>query len=421
MTLDVASVRSKFQALNKDVIFFDNPAGTQVAQSVIERMNDYMLWTNANHGGAFSTSQASDQKELAARTAVAQFLNAEKPEEIVFGPSMTNLTFNLSRSLAHLLKPGDKLLVTHLDHDANITPWTIIAEERGAEVLWVDFDVETGKLSLDSLDRALEQKPKIAAVGYASNALGTINPVKEIIQRAKAVGALTFIDAVQYAPHGMIDVRDLDCDFLVCSSYKFFGPHMGILYGKYDLLDKLDSYKVRPAPAVPPGKWETGTVNFEGVCGIHGALDHIAWIGEEFGKAYAPQLASQFSGYALELKKGMSAIQTYETELSLALLEMFRAIPRITIYGNNDPDEIHLRVPTFSINMKGMHPRKLAEKLGKMNIYVWNGHYYALNVAEKLGVGESGGMVRVGAAHYNTIEEVEQLGIALNEIASKVK
>lgn len=226
MPFDINEIRSRFQALNKDVIYFDNPAGTQVAQSVIERMTDYLLWTNANHGGAFATSRASDQKELAARTAVAQFLNASRPEEIVFGPSMTTLTFHLSRSLAHTLKPGDKIVVTHLDHDANITPWTMIAEERGAEVLWVDFDNQSGKLDIDSLDKALEQKPKIVAIGYASNALGTINPVKEIIQKAKAVGALTFIDAVQYAPHGIIDVQDLDCDFLSCSSYKFFGPHM---------------------------------------------------------------------------------------------------------------------------------------------------------------------------------------------------
>jgi cysteine desulfurase family protein (TIGR01976 family) len=320
-----------------------------------------------------------------------------------------------------MLEPGDKLLVTHLDHDANITPWTRISEDRGAEVLWVDFDVETGKLDLDSLDRALEQKPKIVSVGYASNALGTINPVKEIIQKSKAVGALTFIDAVQFAPHGVIDVQELDCDFLVCSSYKFYGPHMGILYGKYDLLEKTRSYKVRPAPALPPGKWETGTANFEGICGIHGALDHISWLGEKFGNAYAPLYASNFSGYALELRKGMAAIREHEAELSLALLEMFSSLPEITVYGNTDPDEVGLRVPTFSINMEGIHPRKLAEELDKKNIYVWDGDYYAVNVVQKLGLTESGGMVRVGAGHYNTVDEVELLGKALKEIAENIK
>jgi len=421
MSYDIESVRSKFQALNKDVVFFDNPAGTQVAQSVIERMNDYLIWTNANHGGAFATSRASDEKELNARTAVAQFLNAKGPEEIVFGPSMTTLTFRLSRSLAHLLEPGDKVMVTHLDHDANITPWTMIAKDRGAEVLFVDFDVETGKLDMASLDRALEQKPKIAAVGYASNSLGTINPVKEIIEKAKAVGALTFIDAVQYAPHGVIDVQDLDCDFLACSAYKFYGPHLGFLYGKYELLDQLKAYKVRPAPAKPPGKWETGTANFEGICGIHGALDHVAWLGEKFGKAHAPSFASDFSGYALELKKGMSVILDYETELSLALLELFNSMPEITLYGSSDPEDVEHRVSTFSINLKGMHPRKLAEELDKHNVYVWDGHYYAVNVVKKLGVAESGGMVRVGAVHYNTLEEVEKLGVALKKIAAEIE
>jgi selenocysteine lyase/cysteine desulfurase len=196
---------------------------------------------------------------------------------------------------------------------------------------------------------------------------------------------------------------------------------MGILYGKYELLEQTRSYKVRPAPALPPGKWETGTANFEGICGIHGALDHIAWLGEKFGKAYAPLHASKFSGYALELKKGMAAIRDHEAQLSLALLEMFSSIPEITLYGNSDPEEVNLRVPTFSINMQGMRPRKLAEELDKKNIYVWDGHYYAINVVQKLGLAESGGMVRVGAGHYNTLEEVELLGKALKEIAENIQ
>ena len=419
MHLDLNLIRSQFPALKKAALFLDNPAGTQVAQSVLDRHNQYLLEMNANTHGAFATSHASDQLIDEARAAAADFLGASRPQEIVFGPNMTTLTFNLSRSLAHWLNPGDEIVVTRLDHDANISPWTLVAAERGCTVRWVDFDVEDGTLNLDSLAAALEHKPKLVAVGYASNALGTINPVKKITEMAKAVGALVFIDAVQYAPHGPIDVQNLGCDFLACSSYKFFGPHAGLLYGKYDLLDKLKAYKVRPAEDNPPDKFETGTKNHEGIAGVLGALEYLEWVGNTFGAVYTEKFAARFSGRALHLHQGMAAIRAYEYEISRALIEMLTQIPGVRLYGLSDVRRIEERVPTFAINVAGLSPRQVAEKLAQENIYVWDGNYYALAVTERLGVEESGGMVRIGPVHYNTQAEIARLGEALQKIVDK--
>ncbi|MEK6221773.1 MAG: aminotransferase class V-fold PLP-dependent enzyme, partial [Chloroflexota bacterium] len=307
MALNLDLIRSKFPGLKRDAIFFDSPAGTQIAQSSIDRMLAYLIESNANHGGTFATSQESDARIDEARQAVADYLNAPRPEEIVFGANMTSLTMDLSRSLATQINPGDTIVVTNLEHDANIAPWALMAEEHGAVVKKLDFDVEDGTLRMDLLDKLLAKKPKLVAVGMASNALGTLNPVKKIIQLAKEVGALTFVDAVQFAPHGPIDVQDLDCDFLTCSPYKFFGPHMGVLFGKYDLLDNLKAYKVRPVPDKPPGKFEVGTPNFEGICGVKGALEYIAWVGVEFGSDHQERYAEKYTGRALQLKKGMAA------------------------------------------------------------------------------------------------------------------
>jgi len=417
MTLDLQLIRPKFPALKKDVIFLDNPAGTQVAQPVLDRVNQYLVEMNANHGGVFATSQASDALIDETRSACADFYNASKPEEIVFGPNMTSLTLNLSRSLARWLDPGDEIVVTHLDHDANITPWTLIAEERGCKVRWVDFDVEDGTLCLETLETALEHKPKIVAVGYASNALGTINPVKKITQMAHDAGALVFIDAVQYAPHGPVDVQDLKCDFLVSSAYKYFSTHVGVLYGRYELLDALKAYKVRPASDQPPGKFETGTQNHEGIAGVLGAMEYLEWIGATFGQVYAEKYQDRFSGRRLLLKQAMAAIRAYEYEIARNLLNWISESPGVRLYGLNDVRRIEDRVPTFAIRVEGMSPRRVAEKLAQENIYVWDGNYYALAVTERLGVEESGGMVRIGPVHYNTLAEIERLGQALKKLA----
>lgn len=410
MSFDVNVIRQQFPSLERQAIFFDNPGGTQIAKPAIDRMVSYLIDTNANHAGLFATSMASDAIIDEARQAVADYLNASRAEEIVFGANMTSLTFHISRSLARTWEPGDLIVVTRLDHDANVTPWVLAAEEHGCQVKYVDFNLEDGRLELDQLSSALEAQPKLVAVGYSSNALGTINPVKEITRLAHAAGALVYVDAVHYAPHGPIDVQDLDCDFLVCSAYKFFGPHVGMLYGKYELLDQLAAYKVRPAPAAPPGKFQTGTANFEGIAGVLGALEYFEWLGENFG------IQETSSNRRLRFKQAMTAISRYEAQLSRALLEILEETPGVTIYGPTKMEHMDQRVPTFAFTLDGVAPRQVAAELGKRDIFVWDGNYYALLVTESLGLEDSGGMVRVGPVHYNTLEEIERFREVMGEI-----
>ena len=418
MTLDLNLVRQQFPALNRPAIFFDNPGGTQVAKQSIDRITKYLIENNANHEGAFATSIASDAVLHEAHQAMADFYNAASPEEIVFGNNMTTLTLHISRSISRDWKEGDEIVLTRLDHDANVTPWVLAAQDKGVKVNWVDFDVEDGTLKLDSLQKALERKPKLVAVGYASNSLGTVNPIEKITQMAHDAGALVYVDAVQYAVHGPMDVQKIGCDFLVSSSYKYFGPHAGILYGKRELLEKLVAYKVRPATNELPGKFETGTQNHEGIAGILGAMEYFEWVGKEFGGEYANELSKQgYSGRKLLLKQAMTAIHAYEFELSRALLSALEAVPNIRIFGNTDASRLAERIATFSFRIGDMHPRSVAEKLAAENIYVWDGNYYAINVSERLGVEDKGGMVRVGAVHYNTLEEISRLKDALIKIA----
>ena len=418
MTLDITTIRQQFPALRRPAIYLDNPAGTQVARQVPERISQYLVAHNANHGGAFATSRESDALVAAARNMAADFLCAAGPHEMVFGPNMTTLTFALSRALARTWQPGDEIVVTRLDHDANITPWVMAAQDRGCTIQWVDFHPEDGTLDMDGLQAALERRPRLLALGYASNALGTINPVAQAVEMAHAAGALVYIDAVQFAPHGPIDVKKLGCDFLVCSSYKFFGPHMGVLYGRYELLESLTAYKVRPAPAEPPDKFETGTGNFEGMCGVVGALEYLEWVGANFGADHATKYATDYSGRRLRLKQGLAAVRAYEYELSRTLLDVLEETPGVTIYGLTDRRRLEERVPTVAFTLKGMHPRQVAEALDKENIYVWDGNYYALAVTERLGLEGSGGMVRVGPVHYNTVAEIQRFGEALRRIAA---
>ena len=415
MTLNIPKIRSQFPALARPAIFFDGPGGTQICKQSLDRMTAYLVDCNANHEGAFATSVASDVILDEAHQAMADFYNAASPDEIVFGNNMTTLTLHLSRSISRMWDAGDEIVVTRLDHDANVTPWLLAAEDRGTKVSWVGFDVEDGTLNLDELECALERKPKFLAIGYASNSLGTINPIKKIIKIAHAAGTMVYVDAVQYAPHGVIDVQDIDADFLVSSSYKFFGPHAGVLYGKKNLLEEMKAYKVRPASNALPSKFETGTQNHEGIAGVLGAIEYFEWIGKEFGGEYDfPE--DDYSGRTLTLKKAMTAIGAYEQELNQALLATLESVPTLRLYGPSDPRETEKRVATFSFRLGDLHPRKVAEELGKRGIYVWDGNYYALNVTERLGLEDSGGMVRVGATHYNTIEEVRKLGEALIEI-----
>jgi len=423
MPLDLQLIRQQFPALRRPAIFFDNPGGTQIARAALDRMTAYLTQYNANHEGAFATSRESDAVLEEAHCAMADFVNASRPEEIVFGANMTSLTLHISRSISRTWQPGDEIVVTRLDHDANITPWVLAAEDRGVRVRWVDFHPEDGTLNLEEFQKALEGRPRLVAFGYASNALGTINPVRKLVEMAHAAGALVYVDAVQYAPHGPIDVQSLNCDFLVCSSYKFFGPHAGALYGCYELLDELFPYKVRPASANPPGKFETGTQNHEGLAGVLGAIEYLEWLGMTFGEHYAEKYAGHYSGRRLHLKQAMAAIRAYEYELSRALLDILEeTLPKVrgqagvSIYGIKDVRRLEERVPTYAFTLQGMHPRRVAEALDKECIYVWDGNYYALAVTERLGLEEGGGMVRVGPVHYNTVEEIHRFGEALSKI-----
>ena len=421
MNLDLRVIRSQFPALQQHpgVIFFDNPGGTQIAKQSLERVTAYLTQHNANHGGAFPTSQQSDAVLEEAHAAMADFYNAARPEEIVFGNNMTTLTLYISRSISRAWQPGDTIVVTRLDHDANVSPWVLAAQERGVNVRWVDFDVEDGTLKLEDFAAAMELHPRLVAVGYASNALGTINPVKKLVQIAHTAGAQVYIDAVQYAAHGPIDVQDLGCDFLVSSAYKFFGTHAGILYGRHELLAELFAYKVRPAPNELPGRFETGTQNHEGIAGVLGAVEYLQWVGHNFGQAYLEQYRAHFSGRRLELKQAMTAIQADELGISRAVLAALEGIPGLRLYGLADPQRLTERVPTFSFTLGGWQPRQLAEALAKQQIYVWDGNYYAINVTERLGLEGQGGMLRVGPVHYNTLDEVGRLKEVLRQLASQ--
>jgi cysteine desulfurase family protein (TIGR01976 family) len=419
MTLNTSLVREQFPSLNRPAVFLDNPAGTQISQQSLDRINKYLLENNANHEGMFETSRKSDEVLHEAHAALADFLNASRPEEIVFGNNMTTLTLHISRSLARSLQAGDNILVTRMDHDANIAPWMLVAEDKGCNLIWVDLDVENGTLDLNDFERALARKPKIAAFGYASNLLGTVNPVKKLTGMAHDAGALVFLDAVQYAPHGPIDVQDIDCDFLVCSSYKFFGPHAGALYGRYDLLNELKAYKVRPASDELPYKFETGTQNHEGIAGVLGALEYFEWLAGQFGDGHESDWrAERFSGRRLAYKQAMSAIRTYEYELSKALIEVVESVPGTRIYGVTDLNRLEERVPTVSFTMEGKDPEKIADAIGKQGFYVWNGHNYALAIVERLGLLEAGGMIRVGPVHYNTLDEIHRFQEVLHQVAT---
>ena len=419
MPFDHFIIREQFPSLNRPVVFFDNPGGTQIARKSLERIVAYLTLHNANHDGVFTTSRESDAILEEAHAAMADFLNAKRPEEIIFGNNMTTLTLHISRSISRSWKAGDEIVVTRLDHDANITPWVLAAQDRGVSVRHVDFHPEDGTLNLDEMKDALQGKPRLVAVGYASNALGTINPVKKVIEMAHAAGALAYVDAVQYAAHGPIDVQDLGCDFLVCSSYKFFGPHAGILYGRYELLEELMPYKVRPASNSLPYKFETGTQNHEGMAGVLGAVEYLEWLGANFGEQQHEQYAKHFQGRRLRLKQAMSTIRAYEYEISRAMLEVLEETPGLTLYGLRDERRLEQRVPTFSFTLKGWHPRQLSDRLGQERIFTWDGNYYALAVTERLGLEDKGGMLRVGPVHYNTLEEVARLGQVLGKIVAE--
>ena len=417
-TIDLSPLRGQFPALQQidpngsPYVFFDGPGGTQVPQSVLDTMADYFKNANANSGGPFITSYRNDEIIHQARRAMADLLNAPSEKEIVFGANMTTLTFNFSRAIGRTLQPGDEIIVTRLDHDANISPWLAL-EESGIAIKWADFNAADCRLDLDHLASLMSAKTKVVAVGYASNAVGTINPIKKISALAHDFGALVWVDAVHFAPHRAIDVQAVDCDFLVCSAYKFFGPHVGIVWGKYNLLEQLEAYKVRPATPDAPGKFETGTLNHEGVAGAMAAVDYLALVGRDYGHGMSSEF-SDYKGRRKELKQAMGIIGAYERHLFTYMLEELKKIAGIKIYGILNEDAFDDRCPTVAFTREGHSPKEIATKLGDQGIFVWHGNYYALAVTQKLGVEDSGGMVRAGLAHYNTREDVDRFLAALD-------
>ena len=410
---DIKWVREQFPSLKLQVnghtaAFLDGPAGTQVPKQVMDAVQNYFLRANANTYGAFLNSRQTDEMILSTRSALADFFNCDR-NEIVFGQNMTTITFALARAIGRELKPGDEIVVTTLDHDANVAPWRAL-EEKGVVIQQVDICETDCSLDLEDLKRKLSAKTKLVAVGYASNMVGTINPVAEITKLAHAVGALMFVDAVHYAPHGLIDVKALDCDFLACSAYKFFGPHMGTLYGKREHLQRFKPYKVRPATNVSPECWETGTQVQELIAGIRAAIDYIAELGRHCDSTVKSRREALQAAYRVT--------HQYETGLLTPLIEGLQTIPGMRIFGITDAKRFGERCSTLSFRMGNHNPTAIATFLGDRGIFSWDGNFYALNLSERLGVEQHGGVLRVGLVHYNTMEEVARLLAALGEFAA---
>jgi cysteine desulfurase family protein (TIGR01976 family) len=415
---DVDALRAQFPALRRQqngqpVAFLDGPGGTQVPQRVIDAVVHYYNETNANADGAFTTSELSDAMTAEAHAAVADFLGASSPDEIKFGYNMSTLTLHIGRSIGATLAPGDEVVVTTLDHEANVSTWEAMAADRGLTVHKVDIQPDDVTLDVEDLESKLGPRTKLVAVGYASNAVGTINPVADIVARAHEVGALTYVDAVAYAPHGPIDVQALDTDFLVCSAYKWFGPHLGALYGKTEVLDRLPAFKVRPAH----DRFETGTAAFESIAGTLAAVDYLRDVGRSFGDVAGTAVAAGASERRRELVAGMTAIVDYERGLVGRLLAGLGSLRSVTIHGIADRQRADERVPTVSISIEGVHPRAAAAALGRMGIYAWDGDFYATGLIERLGKAEFGGVLRLGLIHYNTAAEVDRTLEAIAHIA----
>lgn len=415
--LDVSAVRDHFPSLARtidghQVAYLDGPGGTQVPAECIEAIGAYLRSSNANLGGPFAASRESVAVVDEAHAATADLLGGVDPDEVAFGPNMTTLTLAVSRAIARDLRPGDEIVVSRLDHDANVAPWLAIAADRECQVRWIDMRTEDCTLELGELESVIGDRTRVVAVGLASNAVGTINDVRRIGEAAHAHGALLFVDAVHAAPHLVIDPHALGADLLACSPYKFFGPHLGALYGRRELLESLNAYRVRPAGAALPGKWETGTQPHELLAGLLGTYAYL----ESLGRAYGG--AERSDDRATTLRAAMEAIGRHERELTRVLLEGLAGVPGCTIYGITDLDRIDERVPTVSFRIGGVAPHRVAEHLAERAISVWEGDYYAVELVRALGLEASGGMVRVGLVHYNTADEVARLVAALRELAS---
>ncbi|MBW4670042.1 MAG: aminotransferase class V-fold PLP-dependent enzyme [Cyanomargarita calcarea GSE-NOS-MK-12-04C] len=445
--LELSWIRAHFPAFTQTingqpVIFCDGPGGTQLPGSVLDAMSDYLVGSNANAHGAFATSLRTDALIASARAAIADFLGCSR-DEVVFGANMTTLTFALSRAIGRELQPGDEIIVTRLDHYANVSPWYAL-EERGVVIRTVDINVEDCTLNMSDLKQQINHRTRLVAIGYASNAVGTINDIAEVVRLSHAANALVFVDAVHYAPHAPIDVGTLDCDFLICSAYKFFGPHVGILYGKREHLTRLNPYKVQPASEEVPSRWETGTLNYEGLAGLVATINYLAKLGCHVSPSVDSELLSSLIKADKEILKtfqcprfsnspyqpglgypsrraalvaAMSAIWLYEKQLSQKLISGLLEIPGLSFYGITDPDQFAWRTPTVAVRLVGQTPYSIAKALGDRGIFTWHGNFYALGLTEKLGVEASGGFLRIGLVHYNTVQEIDRLLEVVDEIS----
>ncbi|MBB1354624.1 cysteine desulfurase-like protein [Pseudoalteromonas sp. SR45-5] len=409
--MNITQLREQFPALMQNVdgkspIFLDGPGGSQVPTSVLTAMTAYLGHYNSNLGGAFFSSDKTVELMANARQAAADLLNAPSSQQIVFGPNMTSLTFSFSRAISRDWQAGDEIVVTNADHFSNVSSWQQAAEDKGVKVNTALINEADCSLDMVQFESLLNSNTKLVAVTYASNTTGSINNIKRIVELAHAAGALVYVDAVHYAPHELVDVQALDCDFLACSAYKFFGPHLGMVYGKKEHLDGFTPYKVEPAKDVAPGRWETGTQSFEAMAGFIAAVDYIAAISE----------LDDSHSRREKLSVAFAKTKQHEMALSEHFLTRLVNYPRIKLFGIDDFDRLNERTPTFALIFEGLEPRAVSEFLGKQHICVWDGNFYAQGLCKQLDVLDKGGVVRIGCMHYNTIEELDQLFNLFDEL-----
>ena len=409
--MNLVQLRRQFPALMQQVagkspIFLDGPGGSQVPQQVLSAMSAYLGYYNSNLGGAFFSSDKTVELMANARQAAADLLNAPSCDQIVFGANMTSLTFSFSRAISRDWQAGDEIIVTNADHFSNVSSWQQAAEDKCVKVNAALINEADCSLDLAHFESLLNEKTKLVAVTYASNTTGSINDIKRIVEMAHSVGALVYVDAVHYAPHELVDVQALDCDFLACSAYKFFGPHLGIVYGKREYLEGFTPYKVEPAKDVIPGRWETGTQSFEALAGLIAAVDYLADI-SELGDSHSRRD---------KLTAAFAKTKQHEMALSEHFLTRLVNYPKIKLFGIDDLERLSERTPTFALTFAGLEPRQVSEFLGKHHVCVWDGSFYAQGLCEQLGVLDKGGVVRIGCMHYNTIEELDQLFDLFDEL-----
>jgi cysteine desulfurase family protein (TIGR01976 family) len=412
MVFPISDIRAQFPALlRRDASiarsYLDNPAGTQVPARVAQAIADCMLGDFANLGGHFSTSIASEEIVVQAHRNMADFLGADSHEEIIIGQSMTTLTFHMSRSICRDFEPGDEIVITRMDHEGNIGPWLEIAKDKGLEIRWLDFDRDSWQIEPEALQATLTDRTKLVCLNYASNLTGAVNNIAALTEIAQGAGALVYVDAVQLAPHHMVDVRKLGCDFLICSSYKFFGPHLGILWGKRDVLDGLYPYQGRCTSPELPDRFELGTPQIELLAGLSATVDYFANFGKTLGATTKrDQIAAAYAEY-----------RNYEEPLTNLLIEGLQGIPGVEIFGITNPNRVHERVPTVSIRHRSIDPSTIAKALAQQGIFVWHGHNYAYEPTRFLGLPIDEGVVRIGLAHYNTQAEVQQVIDAISSLS----